>query len=141
MDAAAYASPHDASGQDRLAGTGDVDQTYVGGDQPGQRGRGAEGKALVLIVAHMDDTGIGRLRRRSIRDAPAASLDPAVQGTVESGSVVRTDGWGESNTLRTRGDVREIVRQDAEVGDTLQQPGGFPADALTAWHASGGGQS
>lgn len=36
-------------GRDRLAGVVEVDETYIGGEKPGKRGRGAEGKALVLI--------------------------------------------------------------------------------------------
>jgi hypothetical protein len=33
-------------GRDRLAGVVEVDESYVGGEKPGKRGRGAEGKAF-----------------------------------------------------------------------------------------------
>ena len=106
-------------GRDRLAGLVEVDETYIGGEKPGKRGRGAEGKALVLIAAQMDGKRIGRVRLRRIPDASGESLDPAVQEAVEPGSVVRTDGWGGYNNLDHLGYVREIVRKDEDVGDNL----------------------
>ncbi len=120
-------------GRDRLAGTVEVDETYVGGEKPGKRGRGAAGKALVLIAAQMNDNSIGRIRLRRIRDASAASLDPAVQEAVESGSVVRTDGWGGYNNLRALGYMREIVRKDADVGDNLLPGCNRVASLLKRW--------
>jgi hypothetical protein len=38
-------------GRDRLSGTVEVDEVYIGGVKKGKRGRGADGKALVLVVA------------------------------------------------------------------------------------------
>ena len=106
-------------GRDRLAGVVEVDETYIGGEKPGKRGRGAEGKALVLIAAQMEGNHIGRIRLRRIHDASGASLDPAVQEAVEPGSVVQTDGWGGYNNLDRLGYVREVVRKDTDVGDNL----------------------
>jgi hypothetical protein len=41
-------------GRDRLAGAVDVDETYIGGEKAGKRGRGAPGKTLVLIAAQQN---------------------------------------------------------------------------------------
>ena len=90
-------------GRDRLAGTVEVDETYLGGAKPGQRGRGAAGKALVLIAAQKDGNRLGRVRFRRVLDASAASLEPAIQEAVEPGSVIRTDGWGGYNNLAKLG--------------------------------------
>jgi len=38
-------------GRDRLSGIIEVDETYIGGEKPGKRGRGAAGKALVVVAA------------------------------------------------------------------------------------------
>ena len=38
-------------GREFLSGEVQVDESYIGGKKPGKRGRGAEGKALVLIAA------------------------------------------------------------------------------------------
>jgi len=49
-------------GRDRLSGVVEVDESYVGGEKPGRRGRGAEGKALVVVaVEDKADKGIGRM--------------------------------------------------------------------------------
>jgi transposase-like protein/ribosomal protein L37AE/L43A len=81
-------------GRERLRGLVEVDETYLGGLEEGQRGRPAAGrKALIAVAAEEVGRGIGRVRLRRIRDASAASLYPFVQDAVESGSQVRTDGW------------------------------------------------
>ena len=66
-------------GRDRLAGSVEVDETYIGGEKSGKRGRGARGKALVVVVAQRDETRTGRIRLQRVPDASAASLLPAVQ--------------------------------------------------------------
>lgn len=120
-------------GRDRLAGVVEVDEIYIGGEKPGKRGRGAEGKALVLIAAQLDGERIGRIRLRRVRDASGASLEPAVQEAVEPGSVVRTDGWGGYNNLGHLGYVREIVRKNADVGDNLLPRCNRVAALLKRW--------
>jgi transposase-like protein len=80
-------------GRDRLAGTVEVDETYLGGLEEGKRGRQTEKKALIVVAAQEDGRGIGRIRMRRIADASAASLMPFVQDSVEPGGVVHTDGW------------------------------------------------
>ena len=48
VDVAAQAAPGDGSpGRDRLSGTVEVDETMVGGAEPGHVGAGAHGKVLV----------------------------------------------------------------------------------------------
>ncbi len=106
-------------GRDRLAGIVQVDESYIGGEKPGKRGRGAAGKALVVIAAQVDGTRIGRIRLRQVADASAASLEPAVEQAVEPEAVVRTDGWSGYSQLKRLGYVHEVVRKHAEVGDDL----------------------
>lgn len=120
-------------GRDRLAGTIEVDETYMGGEKPGKRGRGAEGKALVLIAAQEDGQRIGRIRLRRVRDASAGSLQPAIAEAVEPGSVVRTDGWQGYNSLDQRGYVHEIARQEADVGENLLPCCNRVASLLKRW--------
>jgi transposase-like protein len=120
-------------GRDRLAGTIEVDETYVGGEKPGKRGRGAEGKALVLIAAQKDGKRIGRIRLRRIRDASAGSLQPAITEAVEPGSMVRTDGWTGYNGLDQRGYAHEIAREKADVGENLLPSCNRVASLLKRW--------
>ena len=80
-------------GRDRLRGSVEVDETYLGGLEHGVQGRETFKKALVGIAVQEDGKGIGRIRMRRIPDVSADSLDAFVQEAVEPGSTVRTDGW------------------------------------------------
>src|SRR3989338_7582915 len=81
-------------GRDRLSGTVEVDETLVGGSQPGKRGRGAQGRELVLIaVEDKGKEGIGRIRLKHIPNASGQSLTNAIKETVSTKSTIRTDGW------------------------------------------------
>jgi transposase-like protein len=105
--------------RDRLSGTVEVDETYIGGQKPGKRGRGAEGKALVLVAAQEDGKRIGRIRLQRVTDALASSLGSAVAQAVEPGSMVKTDDWKGYTGLKQLGYLHKIVRKDSAVGDNL----------------------
>ena len=77
-------------GRDRLSGTVEVDETYVGAPEEGVRGRETQTKALVVVAAQEDGRGIGRIRMRRIADASAESVIPFVEESIQPGSVVHT---------------------------------------------------
>jgi transposase-like protein len=120
-------------GRDRLSGVVEVDETYIGGEKPGKRGRGAAGKALVLIVAQEDKNRIGRIRLRRVLDASADSLSPAIQEAVEPGSTLRTDGWPAYGGLPRLGYQHQVVRQSADVGENLLPLAHQVAGLLKRW--------
>jgi len=82
-------------GRDRLAGTVEVDETYIGGDEPGLRGGRQRGKKVLTAIAVevREPRGIGRCRIAPVADGSAESLHSFVSGAVEPGSTVITDGW------------------------------------------------
>lgn len=106
-------------GRDRLSGIVEVDETYIGGEKPGKRGRGAAGKMLVVIAVEDKGEEMGRIRLRQVRDASAVSLTPAVQESVVPGSVLRTDGWRGYASLGSAGYKHDVVRRKADVGENL----------------------
>jgi hypothetical protein len=65
-------------GPERLSGTVEIDEAYIGGPRPGKRGRGAEGKCLVLVAVEDKGRALGRIHLRQVADASAKSLTPAV---------------------------------------------------------------
>lgn len=90
--------------RDRLSGVIEVDETYVGGQKPGKRGRGSSGKALVGIAVEDKATNaLGRIRLQHLQDASGASLVPFVQTIAEPGSIIRTDDWSGYNGLSDNG--------------------------------------
>jgi len=120
-------------GRDRLAGVVEVDEIFIGGERPGKRGRGAEGKALVVIAAQEGDKGIGRIRMRRVADAAGESLEPAVWEMVEPGSTVRTDGWRGYNGLAELGYQHHVVRKNPDLGDNLLPLVNRVASLLKRW--------
>lgn len=109
------------SGRDLLSGRVEVDETYVGGQKAGARGRGAEGKTLVMVAVEGDASKLGRVRFRCVESADAESAESFVSDCVEPGTLVVTDGLPIYNGLRAAGFKHRphVVAQDAE--SALQQ--------------------
>jgi len=62
----------------------EMDETYVGGEKPGKRGRGALGKILVgVAVQDKGKQGIGRIRMGVVPDASQETLGNFANQTVE----------------------------------------------------------
>ena len=107
-------------GRDRLSGTVQVDETLMGGKKPGKRGRGAEGKQLVLVASQENGLNkIGRIRLSVIPDASAASINTALLSMVEPGSLIKTDGWTGYLEVDSAGYRHEVIRQSAHVGEDM----------------------
>ena len=85
-----------------LTGRVEVDESYIGGPEPGKRGRGAEGKYLVVGAVEVRgwthpksgevSTYPGRVRLRHIDNAIQPVLVDFVLETVDGGTTVVTDG-------------------------------------------------
>jgi len=96
--------------RDRLTGVIEIDETYVGGEKPGKRGRGALGKALVAVaVEDKGNDGIGRIRLTVIQNASQESLTAFTKGTVEPGCSIRTDDWSGYGALPKEGYLHTVV--------------------------------
>lgn len=105
-------------GRDRLSGRVEVDETFVGGERSGKRGRGAQGKTLVFVAAEETPGGIGRIRLTTLKDASSKSLLRAVSHTIEPASTVRSDGWDDYNILSNHGYIHvPILHKNAASGD------------------------
>jgi len=106
-------------GRDRLSGIVEVDETYIGGEKPGKRGRGASGKELVVVAAEVKGKGIGRIRLKRVVDATAYILESTIKESIEAGSILRTDAWPGYNRVDRLGYSREIIRKDKNLGENL----------------------
>jgi len=96
-------------GRERLGGRVEVDETYIGGDEPGLRGGRAKGKKTLvgLAVEVHEPKGLGRCRIAVLPDASAASLHPFVTDNVEPGATVITDAWQGYAGIDTLGYTRD----------------------------------
>jgi transposase-like protein len=112
--------------RDRLHGSVEVDETYVGGVViGGKRGRGAENKEIVLIAVEVHDPkGFGRIRMRRVPDVGGDSLISFIGDVVEPGAEVLTDGWRGYNGLTKQGYVhRQTVLSDSGDPAHVAMPG------------------
>lgn len=96
-------------GRDCLSGEIEVDETYVGGAEEGKRGRGAENKVIVAVAAEKSGRGVGRIRLRRITDVSANSLLTFIQGAVEPGATIHTDGWRGYSGLAAAGYRHQVT--------------------------------
>ncbi len=82
-------------GRDRLSGIVEVDETFIGGREPGLSGGRARGKKVLtgIAVEIHDPRGMGRCRMALISDATGPTLHAFVTDHVKPGARVITDGW------------------------------------------------
>ena len=96
--------------RDRLKGSVEVDESYVGGEEEGVAGRYTETKAIVVIAVEMQSPkGFGRVRMQRVSGVSASDLTPFVCAAVEPGSIVHTDGWSGYNGITKHGYQRQIT--------------------------------
>jgi len=121
-------------GRDCLEGLVEADESYLGGEKPGKRGRGARGKALVLLAVQLQPGGeIGRIRLAQVSDASGSSLVGALETMVTPGSEVKTDGWSGYNDLASKGYRHTVVRDAGEIGQDLLPACHRVASLLKRW--------
>jgi len=109
--------------RDRIAGTVEVDETYVGGLEEGRAGgrQRDSNKSIVVGAVQVRGRGSGRIRLAVVADLSADSLVPFVEASVEPGSTLLTDGWQGYAPLRNKYDHRPTT-----VGDQKNASKQFP---------------
>jgi transposase-like protein len=90
-------------GRDRLSGVVEVDETYLGGPEPGVQGRETACKAIVAVAVERRGRAWGRVRLARVADVSGESLVPFVTQAVTPGAHIHTDGWGGYAGLRQAG--------------------------------------
>ncbi|HDZ79205.1 MAG TPA: IS1595 family transposase [Gammaproteobacteria bacterium] len=80
-------------GELMLLGMVEMDESYVGGARKGVRGRGAEGKTPVVVIARQNESGGCSLAHMHVlENTSGLSLGEAARGSIAPGSTVVTDG-------------------------------------------------
>ena len=96
--------------RDRLAGAVEVDEAYVGGEEPGARGRQTKTQSIVVIAVELrSDRRPGRIRLRHVPDVSGKSLVGFVTDVVAPGRVVKTDGWPGYRRLTTHNYAHQVT--------------------------------
>lgn len=98
-----------------LGGEVEVDEALIGGVRSGKRGRGAEGKELIVIAAECAGRKrVGRIRMQRIPNASAESLEEFIKANITKGSTIHTDGWKSYGGIAALG-YKHLPRKSAEV--------------------------
>jgi len=109
-------------GFEMLKGHVELDEAYVGGRRTGKRGRGAEGKTIVMGAKERG----GKIVTKVIPDVTMKTLRGVVQETVEKGATVSTDELYSYSLLTGDGyqhgavkhGAKEWAFRDPETGET-----------------------
>lgn len=77
----------------KLAGLIEMDDAYFGAPRSGKRGRGAEGKAKVVVAVESRGDKAGFATMCRVDKVSRDEIDQKVRAHLDQGCVVRTDGW------------------------------------------------
>jgi transposase-like protein len=97
-----------------LLGLVEMDESYLGGKKPGKRGRGAEGKTPVAVMAERRPAGgLSLAHMQVVEGVGGFCLSRAAAAAVAPGSTIMTDGWPSYRGLSTIGYVHEPRVQES----------------------------
>jgi transposase len=101
----------DVDGDSGLSGHVEVDETYVGGKRPGQRGRGAAGKTIVFGMLERN----GDVMTRIVPNVRRVTLHPIIQEKIATGSTISSDELHSYKTINTKGYIHGTVEHGAGI--------------------------
>jgi len=76
-----------------MLGKVEVDETVVGQEEEGTKGRQNRDKTLVAVAIERAGKGIGRIYARVIEDGSHKSLEPFFKAHIGPGADIKTDEW------------------------------------------------
>lgn len=88
-----------------LHGKVEVDETYIGGKRHGKRGRGAEGKTIVMGMVERGGSAMAKV----VPDVKARTLLPEIEANVQKDAVVYTDDMLSYSRVARMGYAHRVV--------------------------------
>ena len=98
--------------------------------------RETETKAIVAIAVEIENPkGFGRIRLGHVPDVTKESMLPFIDGAVQGGSTIHTDGWQAYLTLGERGyeHERTVMRQQSDPAHVVMPGVHRVASLLQRW--------
>jgi len=89
--------------RDQLSGNIEVDETYLGTEAPGIKGRRVIDRAIVVIAVEMNEGKIGRIRLQHVPDVNATSLQGFIVDVAKPASLIHSDGWLGYSGIESKG--------------------------------------
>ena len=94
----------------KMNGELEIDESYFGEKRKGNRGRGAENKAIVFGILERK----GKVHTVIVEDVSAKTLMTEIQNKTKKGSVFYTDGWRSYASLEQYG-KHNIIDHEKEL--------------------------
>ena len=82
-----------SSGNNKIAGKAEVDETVVGGQEEGVKGRKNNRKKLVVFAIERKGKGVSRLYGKVINHSSSKELGEFMGSTIEKDAKIKTDKW------------------------------------------------
>jgi len=124
-------------GRNRLAGIVEVDQSFIGGKSPGQRGPSSDKVPVMIAVERVGPRQLGRVRLSVARAAGTLELVDFAREVTEPGSTVRTDGARMFTRLASLGYTHEPVTGYRAADPGTVMPGVHLVSSLLKHWAAG----
>lgn len=97
--------------RDKIGGTVEVDDFYIGGPTTGgKRGRGTR-RAIVILAVEKKNSHAGRLRLRQLKDISERSAMTFIEDSITKGSSIITDGFKSYENIYRYGYTHKPVIQ------------------------------
>jgi len=97
---------------EKLNGELEIDESYFGGKRKGNRGRGAENKAIAFGILERK----GKIYTKIVENVSAKTLLGEIEKKTKKGSVFFTDGWRSYASLHQYG-KHNVIDHDKELVD------------------------
>jgi len=94
---------------EKLNGELELDESYFGGKRKGNRGRGANNKAIVFGILERN----GKIYTKIVENVSKETLMIEIENKTQKGSVFYTDGWKSYASLEQYG-KHNIIRHDKD---------------------------
>jgi len=105
------------NGRNKLQGTVEVDEVFLGGKVIGKRGRGAEGKSIIAVAIEINGKKTCRMKLDKIPKATSETLSGFIENDIEKSSKIIFDAWTGYTGLDKLGYEYEIQNSSVKDGD------------------------
>jgi len=114
--------------RERLVGEIEVDETFIGGKETGEKedgtgktGRGSIEKSIIVVATECLGKQIGRVRFKIIKSATSKTLMQFIEDNIEHESTIITDGWSGYAPLSDSKSYKHIKKPIAGSGQEAHE--------------------
>ena len=97
-----------SSGNHLLSGMVEIDETFLGGKETGQRGRKPLKKRQIVFAIERKNGGISRAYGRVIENAGTKQLRPFIEKCVDKAAQLKTDKWRGYTPLNEDFNIKQV---------------------------------